>query len=445
MGSCYKIISSPSLPVIICIFLSASGHVGIIKAIGFFISDINIDLKTTPTDMGVALGLLNTVFFIPSPIIAALCRYHFLRRPLVISGACLQTLGVALLSLATSKAQMIIFLSMTGFGIATLITSCILTLHHVAQENYNLCYGLGLSGYGAGMVLLPIVAEFLRHPYGWRGGLLIISALVAHTIPCAVGIRMKFDKISTQRNGYKPIESSSTGPSEMDITEEDKATNFHGSGLSEGNNQYRHVDCFRSFTNILRESDFYKDPVFTLIFGVDFAFYMVYSGWHSFLVPHVLQRGISVQKTIILTFSGAVGNTLSRCGVGVITNHQFKPIDVYILATILNIGALLVDVFVVNYYVMVVTSCFSAMSIGGRAVVTTLIERERASPDKFDVVFSLGRCISGGGMFLGGYVSGLVADTFSSFNATFTMLPIIDAFVLFLVLVMKRNPKPNTL
>ncbi|XP_041484666.1 monocarboxylate transporter 12-B-like [Lytechinus variegatus] len=354
--------------------------------------------------MGVALGLLNTFFFIPSPIIAALYRYHFLRRPLVISGACLQTLGVAFLSLATSKAQMIIFLSMTGFGIATLMTCCILTLHHVAQENYNLCYGLGLSGYGAGMILLPIVAEFLRNPYGWRGGLLIISALIAHTIPCAMGIRMKFDEVSTHKNGFKPIEGSSTGPLEMDIAEEGEAAKRHGSALSEGDN--RHGDGFRRFTNIIHESDFYKDPVFTLIFGVDFAFYMVYSGWHSFLVPHVLQRGISVQKTIILTFSGAVGNTLSRCGVGVITNHQFKPIDVYILATILNIGALLVDVFVVNYYVMVVTSCFSAMSIGGRAVVTTLIERERASPDKFDVVFSLGRCISGGGMFLGGYVSG---------------------------------------
>nr|XP_054772034.1 uncharacterized protein LOC129279999 [Lytechinus pictus] len=170
---------------------------------------------------------------------------------------------------------------------------------------------------------------------------------------------------------------------------------------------------------------------------------MVYSGWHSFLVPHVLQRGISVQKTIILTFSGAVGNTLSRCGVGAITNHQFKPIDVYILATILNIGALLVDVLVVNYYVMLVTSCISAMSVGGRAVVTTLIERERASPDKFDVIYSLARCTSGGGMFLGGYLGGLVADTFSSFNATFTMLPIIDAVVLILILVMKCNPKPD--
>ncbi|XP_063968392.1 monocarboxylate transporter 12-B-like [Lytechinus pictus] len=338
---------------------------------------------------------------------------------------------------------MIIFLSMTGFGISTLMTCCILTLHHVAQENYNLCYGLGLSGYGAGMVLLPIVAEFLRHPYGWRGGLLIISALIAHTIPCAVGMRMKSDEGRTQRKGYKPLESSSTGPSEMDIKEEGEATKFHGSGLSEGDSRYRHGDGFRKFTNILRESDFYKDPVFTLIFGVDFAFYVVYSGWHSFLVPHVLQRGISVQKTIILTFSGAVGNTLSRCGVGIITNHQFKPVDVYILATILNIGALLVDVLVVNYYVMLVTSCVSAMSVGGRAVVTTLIERERASPDKFDVVFSLGRCISGGGMFIGGYLGGLVADTFSSFNATFTMLPIIDAVVLILILAMKCNPKPD--
>ncbi|XP_041484360.1 monocarboxylate transporter 2-like [Lytechinus variegatus] len=447
MWSCYETLSSPSLPVVVCIFMSASGHVGILKTVGFFMSDINIDLETTATDMGRALGLLNAFFLLPGPITAALYRNHSIRRPLLISGTCLQTLGVAFFSMATSKAQMTIFLSMTGLGIGTVILCCILTLHHVARGNFNLCIGLGLSGYGAGMVLLPIVAEFLRNPYGWRGGLLIISALIAHTIPCSMGIRMKSDEESrpTQKNGFQPIESSSTGPLEMDITEENEANAGHGSGLSNGNCRFWHVASFRGIANILRESDFYKDPVFTLIFGVEFAFDMVYSGWHSFLVPHVLQRGISVEKTIILTLSGAVGNTLSRCGVGVITNHQFKPIDVYIFATTLNIGALLVDVLVVNYYVMLVTSCFSAMSIGGRAAVTTLIERERASPDKFDVVFSLARCFSGGAMFLGGYLGGLVADTFSSFNATFTMLPIIEAVVLILVVVMKCYPKPDTL
>ncbi|XP_041483881.1 monocarboxylate transporter 6-like isoform X2 [Lytechinus variegatus] len=384
MESCQKIVSSPSFPVVLCIFLSASGHVGIVKAIGLYLEDIKSDLEISSMDIGMALGLLNAFFFIPS------------------------------------------------IGISALMVSCIVALHRVAKEKYNLCFSIGSSGYGAGMVLFPLLAGFLRAPFGWRGGLLIISALIAHVIPCAVGIQIESTKMITEVNDVQTVQRLST----EGLDEEKGETS-----ISHSFEENIRLGALHRITNRLRQTDFYKDPIFNVIFAVQFAFDMVYCGWHSFLVPHVVQRGVSVRNTIIITFSAASGNTFSRLGVGVLTNHLFKPIDVYIFAVILNIGALLVDVFVANFYVMLVTSCFSAMSIGARAVVTTLIVRDRASPGQFDVAFSVGRCISGVGMFLGGYIGGLVADRFSSFNATFTMLPIIDAVVLILILIMRCNPK----
>ncbi|XP_054774606.2 monocarboxylate transporter 6-like [Lytechinus pictus] len=430
MGRCCDILSSSSVPVMLCLFMSATVHVGILKVIGLYIRDISIDLETTSADMGVALGLLNTFVYIPSPLIATLYRHHSIRRPLLISGAFLQTSGVTLFSMATTNVQMSVCLSVTGLGISILLICCIVTLHHVARDNYNLRLGLGLSGYGAGMVLFPLLAEFLHSPYGWRGGLLIMSAFIAHVIPCAAGITTGLDERSIRKNELEPIASSSTGIIDQDMNREDTET----ARSSEGS-RFGHVSVIQSITNTIRQSDFYVDPVFNVIFALNFAFYMVTTGWYSFLVPHVLQRGISVKNTIILTFAGAIGNTSSRLGVGVVTNHLFTPIDVYIFVTILNIAALLVDVFVANYYIMLVTTCFSATAIGGRAVLTSLIVRDRASSDKFDIAFSLIRSISGIGMFVGGYLGGLLADTFSSFNATFKMLAI---------LVMKCNPKPNS-
>ncbi|XP_041455540.1 monocarboxylate transporter 6-like isoform X2 [Lytechinus variegatus] len=438
MGRCCEILSSSSVPVMLCLFMSATVHVGILKVIGLYLRDISIDLETSSADMGIALGLLNTFVYIPSPLIATLYRHRSIRSPLLISGAFLLTSGVALFSMATTNIQMSVCLSVTGLGISILLICCIVTLHHVARDNYNLCLGLGLSGYGAGMVLFPLLAEFLHSPYGWRGGLLIMSALIAHVIPCAVGITTGSDERSIRTRDFEQIESSSTGIIDQNMNREDtEAARSSGS-------RFGHVSVIHSIANSLRQSDFYVDPVFNVIFALNFAYYMVTTGWYSFLVPHVLQRGISVKNTIILTFAGAIGNTSSRLGVGVVTNHLLTPIDVYIFATILNITALLVDVFVANYYIMLVTTCFSAMAIGGRAVLTSLIVRERASSDKFDIAFSLIRCISGIGMFLGGYLGGLLADTFSSFNATFKMLTIVDGVVLILVLVMKCNPKPNS-
>ena len=88
---------------------------------------------------------------------------------------------------------------------------CAMILHCVAGENYNLLFSLGLTGYGAGMVLVPLLAELLREAYGWRGGLLIISAMMAHIIPVGMAIKFHSDENSRQRNGFQSVPSSTPG------------------------------------------------------------------------------------------------------------------------------------------------------------------------------------------------------------------------------------------
>ncbi|XP_030839349.1 uncharacterized protein LOC115923168 [Strongylocentrotus purpuratus] len=286
------------------------------------------------------------------------------------------------------------------------------------------------------MVLVPLIAEFLRQAYGWRGGLLIISALMANIIPVGMAIQLESDESSTQINGFQRVPSSTPGFNEgeecnsstsQDITDDDRDV----SGV------------FRRITNSLRQSDFYVDPVFNVLFGVTLASHMVWSGWHSFLVPHALQRGISVRNTIIITFSAAIGNTFSRVAVGFLTNSLVKPVTLYLIATILNIAALLCDVYFVDYYAMLVTTCISAIAVGGKAVLGQLVIRGRASSEKFDVAYAVDQLFIGFGMFLGGYLGGMIADHFSSYNATFTLLAFIEVVVLLLMVVVRCRPKAN--
>ncbi|XP_030838706.1 monocarboxylate transporter 13-like [Strongylocentrotus purpuratus] len=392
MGCFYEILTSRSLPVVVCFFLKASCHVGIIKTIGIYLEDINISLGTTSTDIGIALGLLNAFSNFPAPIIAALYRHHSIRRLLLIFGTCLASMGVALTSMANSNAQMSIYLSITGLGYCMVHICCTMTLHHVAQ-NFNLLFSISLTGYGVGMFLLPLIAEFLRQAYGWRGGLLIISALMAHIIPVGMAVKLESDESSTQRNGFQSVPSS---PPEFNKEEE---SNISTSKDTEDDD--RDVSgVFRRITNDLRQSDFYVDPVFNVLFGVTLASHMVWSGWHSFLVPHALQRGISIRNTIIITFSAAVGNTFGRAAVGVLTNSLVKPVTLFLFVTILNIAALLCDVYFNNFYAMLVTSCISAMAVGAEAVLGQLVVRNRASPEKFDVVYAAALIFIGSGGFL---------------------------------------------
>ncbi|XP_011662968.2 monocarboxylate transporter 11-like [Strongylocentrotus purpuratus] len=433
MGRFYEILTSRSLPLVVCTFLRASGHIGIIKTIGIYLEDINISLGTTSTDIGIALGLLSALANFPAPLVVALYRHHSIRRLLLISGTCLAPMGVALTSMSTSNTQMSIYLSITGIGYCLVKMCCTVTLHHAAQ-NFNLLYSLGLSGYGAGMVLLPLVAEFLRQAYGWRGGLLIISALMANIIPVGMAIKLESDESSTQRNDFQSVPSSPPG------FNEGEESNSGPSHDTEDDNRDE-IGVFRSIANSIRQSDFYVDPVINVLLLAIFASSMVWNGWHSFLVPHALQRGISVRNTIIITFSAAIGNTCSRVVVGMLTNSLVKPITLYFFATTLNIAALLCDVYFTNFYAMYMTSCISAMAVGGNAVLGRLVVRDRASPEKFNVAYAVDSLCFGSGSFLGSYLSGMIADHFSSYNATFKLLACIEVIVLLLMVVVRCRPK----
>ncbi|XP_041484736.1 monocarboxylate transporter 3-like [Lytechinus variegatus] len=394
--------------------------------------------------------------FVAPPVIAALFRRRSIRRFLLISGACLSPLGVALTSVATTNAQVATFLSITGFGNCVVMVCTIMTLHRVASSNYNLLFSLGMTGYGTGMVMIPLFAELLRNIYGWRGGLLIISGLMAHLIPCAVGIMLDSDE-NTER-GYQGLPNSSTGTEEdlveegivEEVVEEEEESTKLASRTgscrnTEGNNcEPRYLETFTRIVSSIQQSDFYVDPLLNVIIVLDMTFYVLHSGWHSFLVPHALQRGISIRDTLIMTFTAAIGNTFSRVAVGVLTNNRFHPVTIFLFATLLDIAALLCDVYIINYYLILVTSCVSAMSIGGRAVLGALILRDRASPEKFHIAYSVDKFFQGCGMFLGGYFGGWTADYFSSFDATFKLLTLIDIFILVLITVIKCKPKPNT-
>ena len=65
MGRFNDILTSPSLPLVVCTFLRTSSIIGITKTIGIYLEDINISLGTTSTDLGIALGLLNAFCHFP--------------------------------------------------------------------------------------------------------------------------------------------------------------------------------------------------------------------------------------------------------------------------------------------------------------------------------------------------------------------------------------------
>lgn len=158
----------------------------------------------------------------------------------------------------------------------------------------------------------------------------------------------------------------------------------------------------------LRNTELYGNPVSIFII-LSFAIHeIVYVGWHTFLIPHALQRGLSIKQTIILTFSAALGNVSGRIIVGILTHRLVDPISLYLTFTILNIAALLCDAFIPFFYVMLIASLCSGASVAGRATLGPLAVKSRVSPANLAMVVGVMDVFGGCGAIIGGYMAGML-------------------------------------
>ncbi|XP_041478079.1 monocarboxylate transporter 6-like [Lytechinus variegatus] len=461
-----------SAPVVLLIFLLSFTQVGTVKSIGIFLKDISNSLGTTSKDIGFAFGLFNSLCYLPAPLFIALNRLHWTRRPLLIGGSTFISLGVMLTALATNNALIAVYLSISGLGYCMVGISAILTLSQLTSEqNFYLLFGFGMSGFGLGMFLLPLLAELLGEVYGWRGGILILGCLMAHLVPSAVAVRLPLTgsrSLNLSAN-YQELEHSGVSEEslvnncsseETDITplcprgaDRNQAAAGESSTYSslvtgiEMESRENESSARQTFVRLhdsFYRSDFYRDPVFNFLFLTSSTFGIVYCGWHSFLVPLAIQRGYSIRATILVTFYASVGNSIGRLLGGALSGRLANPITLCLCAALLNSVSILCDAFFRNYYVMIPTSCISALCLGGMSVLNLLSIKKRASPGSFDVALAAYDVAFGLGTFLGGYLSGVVGGVFS-YDATFKFLGGVQILVFVLMLPLAVFEKPAEL
>ena len=295
------------------------------------------------------------------------------------------------------------------------------------------------------MVLPPLLAATLVGPYGWRGGMLILGAVMGNILPCVCAFTISPGRDQSPKNnekdksqgqttsGTERIDAKSCSPNEgkaagtsqgenapllRSLDEIDQSSNSepiskHGkrnhqvnSASSVNNEKSTIVKITNVLKKFTRDVDFYKDPICNLVILSSFFYCMLYSGWHAFLIPHALQRGISLYHTIIITFCASIGNLTGRLVSGLLTHRLVKPSDIFLFLSVVNVGLLLCYAFIQSFFAMLFLSFLSAWAIVGRGALPIMIIRKRASSDKFPIMLAFFDSVGGCGHFLGGYFSG---------------------------------------
>ncbi|XP_072015363.1 monocarboxylate transporter 2-like [Amphiura filiformis] len=187
---------------------------GIYKSFGVLLPYLERGLETDVTSVGWGFGLYGGLVYLLGPVAGALTRSYGARR-MVISGGIIAATGLASASLSTSPVHLCLALTCSGLGHGLSVLPSVEPIVYHFPEGFALANGIALGGASIGMMVLPPVSEKFFELYGWRGTLLLLSALDLHIVFAGALMRMPQAHQSTvsknlnvNKNQNRPSRSS---------------------------------------------------------------------------------------------------------------------------------------------------------------------------------------------------------------------------------------------
>ncbi|XP_041482198.1 monocarboxylate transporter 5-like [Lytechinus variegatus] len=368
-------------------------------------------------------------------------------------------------STISNNAQLAFYLTLSGVGNNILRSAIVLTLASQTRNDFKIFYGIGKSGYGLGMAIVPIITNYLMEIYGWRGSLMLFGGFMSHLIPFAMladtSLERKEDKHSIDQKDTRTIHSTQTKNCQISRSDEPrdecylsrsdvggtKDKELQSSSDSEINDKQVLTRChalLEKNVHAIKESVFYQDPWLTVLVVTLGLFGVIDGAWHAFLIPRAMGRGIPTSKALILAYSAGAGCFIGRCISGALPNTKhFGQLEWFISLLLLNCSSILVDVLVLNFNLMIVTSFITAMCIAELSILKVTLCQERCPPDAFSVALAIGEIILGTSQLLGTSIAGYLAYAFADFNASFIYLLVVETCI-FIVMVILRCTKQRT-
>lgn len=175
-----------------CIGMAASYSPVAISSFGFFIVPLSKAFGWGRGDISLAVTILSYTVALLSPFVGGLIDRLGVRRVLL---PAILVFGLTFLGLAAMSGQLWLFfllyflLALSGAGTTPASYSQLIVRWY--DDKRGMALGIGLSGVGLGLIVMPPAIQQLIEHFGWRGGYLGLSAVVLLiALPvCLVGLR----------------------------------------------------------------------------------------------------------------------------------------------------------------------------------------------------------------------------------------------------------------
>ncbi|XP_022084927.1 monocarboxylate transporter 12-like [Acanthaster planci] len=313
------------------------------------------------------------------------------------------------------------------------------------HKHFSVVFGIACSGGSVGVVTLPVVSGFLIDHYGWRGALLLISAIQVNILVCAKFMKptpcgqTSANLVDSGGKGYGSLENqlSRETDSVKDETEVDSESkdslSWHQSRSSCGvNAQYEDNNLAKDMKWMEKLVQFLDRTGVSLIWtNRVFASFLLLPIPTSvgdavsllFLVARAESVGIpGLQAEVLLSLVG-VANIVGCCASGPLVNANVAELAfIYCLfEAVVSISAMGVAVLE-SYAFFVAYAALYGFSSGVYIPLGGITVRRIVGQERFPGGFGIALVLVASGNMLAGSVSGHLYDTTKSYSSCFYVL-----------------------
>nr|XP_034992195.1 monocarboxylate transporter 13-like [Zootoca vivipara] len=175
--------------VVLAGFVQTALVFGVIRSLGVFFVEFVAYFKEPSSTVSWALSLGVAILQFASPMGSALsARYG--ARPVVMAGGLLASLGLLLASFSVKISHLYLTIGLiSGLGWALVFTPSMAAVSDYFEKRRSLAMGLAVSGAGVSSLVFSPLFQHLADSYGWRGALLVVSAMSLNLVVSAALLR----------------------------------------------------------------------------------------------------------------------------------------------------------------------------------------------------------------------------------------------------------------
>ncbi|XP_072018799.1 monocarboxylate transporter 12-like [Amphiura filiformis] len=366
------------------------------------------DASVSTTSWIVSLVPLLTGFF--SPISNALSQ-KFGHRTVCCIGSLLASLGALLSAFATNLTHLYLsFGVLLGVGCGLIYAPAIMATGIYFRERFTLANAMASAGVCTGTMALPPLFTYLISIYGWRGALIVISAINMHLFVASCLFRPLKVKPMT-KNKDTPAASNDLELQHVELDETDN---------QQLRSRTRTIQVCSSVSKATGIPELCHTPHYPITVFVAFTIGATMYCTLVYITPRVLQYGYTKRDGALLLSLFGIGSLAGRFIHGILIDLKYASTHtVCFISLALDAISLLLSPLTNKLPLLGLFSVVYGISVGVVSPLIYVIAREVAPSHLLAPVIGFTVLLYAGGNAFGAVVGGWLFDISSDYGVLF--------------------------